>query len=147
MSAITWDSPVASVVGGRPRSATPIDEGLGLDTVGDLLRHYPRRYVETGRAHRPRRPARRASSSRVVGEVVRPARSTAYQDRRTGGSAYRLEVRVTTDGPRLPMTFFDEEGTWPSWQQRRIAPGSRGLFSGKVERFSDDLAADQPADR
>ena len=31
-----------------PRSGRPMAEGLDLHTVGDLLRHYPRRYVERG---------------------------------------------------------------------------------------------------
>ncbi|MCW2716036.1 MAG: ATP-dependent helicase RecG, partial [Frankiales bacterium] len=37
---------LSSVVGGA--TAKVLAEGLGLQTVGDLLRHYPRRYAERG---------------------------------------------------------------------------------------------------
>ena len=50
---IDLDSPVETVLGepkdkrSRTRNER-ITEGLGLRTVGDLLRHFPRRYLETG---------------------------------------------------------------------------------------------------
>ena len=58
---IALDSPVETVLGEAKdkRSTTRnqrIVETLGLATVGDLLHHFPRRYVETGAAHRSRRP-------------------------------------------------------------------------------------------
>ena len=43
---ITLDSPIADAVGGR--TAKPIEKSLGLHTVGELLRHYPRRLAERG---------------------------------------------------------------------------------------------------
>ena len=63
---IDLDSPVETVLGepkdkrSRARNER-ITEGLGLRTVADLLRHFPRRYLETGDAHRRRRARRRAS--------------------------------------------------------------------------------------
>lgn len=38
---------LSAAVGGP--TAKALGEHLGLATVGDLLRHYPRRYVERGR--------------------------------------------------------------------------------------------------
>ena len=47
---IDLDSPVASVLGAQTKQgkAKKITDGLGLRTVGDLLHHFPRRYVPTG---------------------------------------------------------------------------------------------------
>jgi ATP-dependent DNA helicase RecG len=47
---ITLDSPVAAVLGAqtKPAKAKKITDGLGLRTVGDLLMHFPRRYLRTG---------------------------------------------------------------------------------------------------
>ena len=45
---ISLDSPVATVLGDHPAKRKKITEGLGLRTVGDLLNHFPRRYVKTG---------------------------------------------------------------------------------------------------
>ena len=41
------DQPLAVVIGGK--SAKVLSEALAITTVGDLLRHYPRRYAEQGR--------------------------------------------------------------------------------------------------
>ena len=40
-------TPLAAAVGGR--TAEALVTQLSLETVGDLLRHYPRRYVDRGR--------------------------------------------------------------------------------------------------
>ena len=46
---ISLDSPVATVLGAqKPAKVKKITEGLGIRTVGDLLFHFPRRYVRTG---------------------------------------------------------------------------------------------------
>ena len=42
----TLETPLRDVVG---RAAKALDDGLDLQTVGDLLRHYPRRYAERGK--------------------------------------------------------------------------------------------------
>ena len=56
--AVTLETPLARVLG--PKTAKGMAEQLGLHTVRDLLRHYPRRYARAGRAGRPRRrPGRR----------------------------------------------------------------------------------------
>src|SRR4051794_21790899 len=41
-----FDEPLKRVLG--ERSAAPLESALGLGTVGELLRHYPRRYAERG---------------------------------------------------------------------------------------------------
>ena len=45
---ISLDSPIAAVLGDKQQKRKRIVEGLGLRTVGDLLHHFPRRYLETG---------------------------------------------------------------------------------------------------
>ena len=55
--AITFDSPITAVLGATtPARRKKFTDGLGLATVGDLLHHFPRRYLETGprRGWRPR---------------------------------------------------------------------------------------------
>ena len=45
MPSVTWDSKLSAVAGS---SAAKIEKAFGYRTVGELLRHYPRRYVEKG---------------------------------------------------------------------------------------------------
>ena len=44
MVAITPDSPIGAVFGNSHKKRKLAEEGLGLRTVGDLLRHFPRRF-------------------------------------------------------------------------------------------------------
>ncbi|GAB3906190.1 hypothetical protein GCM10027612_77050 [Microbispora bryophytorum subsp. camponoti] len=41
----SFDEPLKKAVG---RSAAPLESALGISTVGELLRHYPRRYAQRG---------------------------------------------------------------------------------------------------
>ena len=54
---ITPDSPVEAVLGEAPKKVVKaVTEGLGLGTVGELLHHFPRRYVKTGELTEVERP-------------------------------------------------------------------------------------------
>ena len=45
MPLVTWDSKLSAVAG---KGAAKIEKAFGYRTVGELLRHYPRRYVDKG---------------------------------------------------------------------------------------------------
>ena len=111
------------------RTATALENGLGLRTVEDLLRHYPRRYAERGQLT--------DLGSLVVDEhVTVMARvlkvdNRSYVDRRSGRRAERLEVVVTDGTGQLTLTFFKQ-----SWRAKDLREGRVGLFSGKVTVFN-----------
>ena len=46
MSVVDLQAPVKSIVGGA--TANELTDKLGIATVEDLVRHYPRRYYERG---------------------------------------------------------------------------------------------------
>ncbi|GGJ76442.1 ATP-dependent DNA helicase RecG [Pilimelia anulata] len=118
----TLDTPLDGVVG---KTAKALAEHLDLHTVGDLLRHYPRRYDERGA------PTDMAALTvgeqvtvlaRVRGASVRPMRA------RRGNL---LEVTLTDDaGGVLTCTFFQQ-----AWRQKDLRPGVQGLFAGKVTEY------------
>jgi ATP-dependent DNA helicase RecG len=127
---IRWDSKLATVAG---KQASKIEKAFGYTTVGELLRHYPRRYVPKG-------------SLSDLGDLVVDDHVTViaqvlsvdrreYPDRRTGRTAYRLEVVVATGDHELMLTFFDKKKHIAQWRANNIAPGMHGVFSGKVGRF------------
>ena len=129
---ITLDSPVAAVLGAN-KKVDKFVKGLRLETVGDLLRHFPRRYLNTADLTKVD-DLREGDYLTVVGEIVR-SDVKDYTDRRTGRRASRLETVLGTDGPRLQMTFFAKNPRVTHWQARRLAPGTRGVFMGKVGSF------------
>ena len=134
---ITLDSPVASVLGAAtPAKRQKFASGLGITSVGDLLDHFPRRYLETGSLTKVAdlRPGQMLC---VVGEISACDIKT-YRDRRTGRPAYRVEATLRTDGPPLRMTFFAKNQGTAGWHAKRVAVGNRGIFVGKADRFNNN---------
>ncbi|WP_435744600.1 ATP-dependent DNA helicase RecG [Nocardioides sp. SYSU DS0663] len=139
---ITLETPVAAVLGDRKGKREKIEAGLGIHTVGDLLRHFPRRYVETKELTRVDE-LEQGQVLTVVGQVA-SSKVRTYQDRRTRRTAYRLDVVVATDGPRLRMTFFAKNARVAGWNERRLPAGRRGLFVGQVSTFQGEWQLTNP---
>ncbi|HEU5242286.1 MAG TPA: DEAD/DEAH box helicase, partial [Ornithinibacter sp.] len=139
---ITLDSPVTTVLGDKATKRKRLAEGLGIETVGDLLRHFPRRYVKTGELTHVA-DLQPGEMITVVGEIAVSELRT-YRDKRTGRPAYRLETVLQTDGPRLKMTFFAKSQGTASWQAKRLSKGRRGVFGGQVSTFRGDWQLTNP---
>ncbi|MFZ2013619.1 MAG: ATP-dependent DNA helicase RecG [Nocardioides sp.] len=132
---IDLDSPVATVLGAQTKQAKAkkFTEGLGLHTVGDLLHHFPRRYVPTGELTKVK-DLHEGEMLTVVGEITE-SEVHSYQDRRTHRLAYRLDTTLSTDGPSLRMTFFAKAKHVSDWHAGRLPVGRRGIFIGQVSTF------------
>ncbi|HEX4473061.1 MAG TPA: ATP-dependent DNA helicase RecG [Nocardioides sp.] len=141
---INLDSPVATVLGAqtRPAKTKKITDTLGIRTVGDLLFHFPRRYVKTGELTTVK-DLRKGQMLTLVGDIVE-SRVNTYQDRRTRRTAYRLDTTLQTDGPSLRMTFFAKSKHVSEWHAERLPVGQRGLFIGQVSTFRDEWQLTNP---
>src|SRR3954470_24263326 len=141
---ISLDSPVASVLGAQTKAAKAkkITEGLGLRTVGDLLHHFPRRYVRTGELTKVT-DLRSGEMLTVVGEIAESEVNT-YLDRRTRRTAYRLDTTLKTDGPSLRMSFFAKSARVSQWQAGRLPVGRRGIFIRQVRTFRNQCQLTNP---
>jgi ATP-dependent DNA helicase RecG len=111
------------------RTAKALETGLGLRTVEDLLRHYPRRYAERGQLT-DLAQLEIDEHVTVMARVSRCEKKT-YVDRRSGRRADRLEVVVTDGTGSLTLTFFKQ-----GWRERELTVGRVGMFSGKVGVFN-----------
>jgi ATP-dependent DNA helicase RecG len=140
---ITLDSPVAAVLGDKKGKRAKIVEGLGIETVRDLLRHFPRRYLKTGELTKVD-DLTADQMLTVVGEIARSEVKT-YRDRRSGRPAYRLETVLRTDGPSLKMTFFAKQKSVSDWQARRLSVGRKGVFIGKANQFRGEWQLTNPS--
>ncbi|HEY3531018.1 MAG TPA: ATP-dependent DNA helicase RecG [Nocardioides sp.] len=132
---ISLDSPVATVLGAQTKKGTAKNAAtrLGIRTVGDLLYHFPRRYVRTGELTKVKE-LRSGEMLTVVGEIVE-SEVNSYLDRRSGRRAYRLDTVLQTDGPSLRMSFFSKKEYVSKHHAKRFAVGRRGLFVGSVSTF------------
>lgn len=140
---IDLDTSVVAVLGDHKKKRTAIEERLGLHTVGDLLRHFPRRYLRTGELTRVEEP-NVGDLLTVVGQIS-SSRIATYQDRRTNRPAYRVDVVVRTDGPSFRVSMFAKNHRMAEWQhQHRVPAGRRGIFVGQVSRFRDEWQLTHP---
>ncbi|WP_229674436.1 ATP-dependent DNA helicase RecG [Nakamurella endophytica] len=125
---VTLQTPLRDVVGAR--TATPLAAKLDLATVGDLLRHYPRRYERRGRMT--------DLAELVVGEkvtVLGTVRSVQERRPRPGSKVRSMTTVVVSDGSaRISCAFFNQP-----WLGRLLTPGVTALFSGTVGRFRSEL--------
>jgi len=112
-----------------PRTAKSLDAIFGLRTVGDLLRHYPRRYYTRGELtdlSSLREGDHVTVLARVVTVAEIPLPPVPGKGRRS-----RLEVVVTDDRAKLILTFFSGIGRY----RRVLRPDVVGMFAGTVSSF------------
>ncbi|MEY3166053.1 MAG: hypothetical protein RLZZ291_570 [Actinomycetota bacterium] len=125
------DSRLVSIVGDK--TAKVLTEQLELHTVGDLLRHYPRRYVVRGELT--------DIQSLIEGEEVTIfAKVESTKVRRIPGRKGAIVETVVTDGrAKLILTFFNQ-----AWREKDLREGRQGLFAGKVGIFKGKRQLSHP---
>ena len=107
-----------------PKTAKVLTGGLDLHTVGDLLRHYPRRYERHGELTD-------LASLRDGEQVTVLAKIAAVTTRRMKSNGGKLtEVTVTDGHGTLTLAFFRQ-----AWQEKTLRPGLQGLFAGQVSTY------------
>ncbi len=136
---VSWDSPL-SVLGGK--QASKVVKETGYETVGDLLGHYPRTYVDKGRLSELDDLVEGDLIS-MVGEVVSSELKT-YTDKRTKRTAYRVLLRVKGEGGALAMTFFAKSMGVATFHKNLFSPGAIGMFSGKLKWFNNRWDLNNP---
>ncbi|MEX1079086.1 MAG: ATP-dependent DNA helicase RecG [Homoserinimonas sp.] len=113
------DIKLSSTLGGR--TATAMKKHLGLETVGDLLSHYPRRYALRGELTALSELPFDENVT-IVAEVIEVSQRPMQAKR---GSIF--EARITDGKGILTLTFFNQ-----AWRKDELKPGVRGIFAGKV---------------
>ena len=118
-------------------------EPLKIFTIGDLMRHVPRRYF-SGTELSDLSVVREGEEAALLAEVV-DVRTFNVPD----GSSYRvagkprLEVTITDRQGTLTCTFFGQARLIRYWHGQ-LYRGARGIFAGKVTRFNGKLQLAHP---
>jgi ATP-dependent DNA helicase RecG len=111
------------------KSATPLAEQLDVHTVGDLLRHYPRRYADQGQLT-PIASLAPGEDVTVVAEIRSCSSRPMQQKKGT------IQQAVIFDGTRtLNLTFFNQHRL-----PRVLIPGRQALFAGRVTVYGKQRA-------
>ena len=125
------DSSLKPVVGGV--TAASLAEKLDLHTVGDLLRHYPRRWEKRGELTDLR--------DLEVGEFATIfANVIDASDHRTKTGLHKTDVLINDGTRSMTLTFFSRK--FP--QTARFKKMKRAFFSGKVDTFNGTLQLVNP---
>ncbi|MEU5153301.1 ATP-dependent DNA helicase RecG [Glycomyces sp. NPDC021274] len=139
---IGLDTRLREVLGKKTWEA--LSEGLGLDTVGDLLGHYPFRYAQRG--ERTDLGALQIGEDVTVTAQVRAAVQKTFVPKgrrgsRPGGKPRDLLEVIVADeaGRTLTLTFFNQ-----AWRAKELVAGRWGLFAGKVAQFRGRLQLNSP---
>ena len=118
------ENKVSAVVGDR--TAKVLETTFSIKTVGDLMRHYPRRYMVRGELS-DISALREGDETTILAQVYavnkRPLR---------GRKGSILEVVVTDGTDKLSLTFFNQ-----AWREKDLKIGRQGLFAGKVGVFNN----------
>lgn len=118
----TLESRLVSIVGDK--TAKVLHDDCDISTVGDLLRHYPRRYVVRGELTD-------IESLNEGEEVTIFAKVESTKVRRIPGRKGAIVETIVTDGrAKLILTFFNQ-----AWREKDLREGRQGLFAGKVGSF------------
>jgi ATP-dependent DNA helicase RecG len=119
----TLDSKLVGILGDRTTKV--LRDLFGHVTVGDLLHHYPRRYLVRGELSNISE-LNEGDEVTILAEVF-----SATSRRLHARKGNILEVIVTDGSAKLSLTFFNQ-----AWREKDLKVGKQGLFAGKVGVFN-----------
>lgn len=122
---------VSAIVG--ERTAKVLETTFGIKSVGDLMRHYPRRYMVRGELS-DISALHEGDETTILAQVY--SASTRPMRGRKGSM---LEVVVTDGTDKLSLTFFNQ-----AWREKDLKIGRQGLFAGKVGVFNNKKQLSHP---
>ncbi len=132
MTALSPSSPLASL-GAWTRRYHRALEGIGIQTVADLMHHYPRRYIDRSTVA-PIGDLRINQEATFIG-TVRKVRLQRTRNRKT-----MVTVRLFDGTGYIDLFWFNQ-----SWPARRHKEGQEVAASGKVGAFGGRLRVQNPA--
>jgi ATP-dependent DNA helicase RecG len=126
------DAPLTTISGIGPKSAKTLKK-LGLQTLGDLLWHFPRRYDDYSQLETINRlwfGQEVTIMANVERVKVRPVRS----------GKLKVTEAVVSDGTgSLRVTWFNQP-----WIARQLKPGQPVVLSSKVDQYLGHLVMTNP---
>ena len=127
----TLNTPTSEIVG--EKTATVLEAEFGIRTLGDLIRHYPRRYEQRG--------ALTDLGSLEIGDhVTVQAEVRSFKNLKNKSKAGSRQEVIIGDGTgQLTLMFFNQH-----WREKDLKPGRRGLFSGQISVFNNKRQLTHP---
>ncbi|KZS61598.1 ATP-dependent DNA helicase RecG [Mycobacterium kansasii] len=118
-------------------SAKPLEEEFGIRTVDDLLRHYPRSYVEGG-ARRGAGDERPEAGEHIT--IVDVITETASFPMKKTPKRQCLRITLGTGRNKVTATFFNAD-----YIKKDLAKNTKVMLSGEVGFFKGVMQLTHPA--
>ncbi|MEW6716354.1 MAG: ATP-dependent DNA helicase RecG [Chloroflexota bacterium] len=126
------DAPISVLSGIGPRSANKLAQ-LGLNTLGDMLYFFPRRYDDYSQLKTINRLGY-GEKVTVIGEIKEIA------SRPTRNGRLTLTEAIITDGSGvLRATWFNQP-----WLPKQLKPGQHIVLSGQIDQYLGRLVLTNP---
>jgi ATP-dependent DNA helicase RecG len=139
---VDLSTPLSTALGSR--SAAKLAEKLQLESVGDLLRYYPRKYDQRGKLTDLAALVvgeRATVWARVVKVTERDLGHARAGNRGKGrGVRHITNVLIGDSNRQLTCTFFNQY----HWS-KVLRPGTDAMFSGKVTQFNKTIQMSSPS--
>lgn len=125
------DAPITTLRGVGPRTAEQLQK-LGLNTIGDMLAFYPRRYVDYS-ALKPISRLEYGEQVTIIGTVWETSVPRAKSRR-------KIVRSIIGDGTgTIECTWFNQP-----WLANKLKAGTAMMISGKVDRYLGRLTFQSP---
>lgn len=120
------------------KAAGPLEEHLGLRTVGDLVRYFPRKYSDamTVRGEGEDLDLEEGEHVTFVDVIARAELKRV----RNQPSREFLVVTLRDRRPKVTATFFN-----PKWLKKTLVEGTKVMLSGEVGYFRGTMQLTHPA--
>jgi len=126
-------TPIEYLKGVGPSRAEVLTSELGIHTFGDLLKHYPFRYIDRTQFHKIRQVHPDMPAAQVIGRLV------------------HIEELGERKGKRLVGQFKDDTGTMElvwfqsiGWLKKTLHAGTAYIIYGKPNVFNNQLSITHP---
>jgi ATP-dependent DNA helicase RecG len=123
------------VVGAK--AADPLDDVFGIRTVDELLRRYPRSYVDGGAVRGVEDERPQAGEHITLVDTITYAVSNPMKNR--PDDEY-LRVTIGSGSSTVTATFFHAK----KWLKKQLTKGTRVMLSGEVSYFRKSLQLTHP---
>lgn len=120
------------------KAADPLEEHLGLRTVGDLLRYVPRKYSDAMSVRGEGEELDLEDGEHVTFVDVIDKAESKWTNRAPAREF--LVVTLRDRRPKVTATFFN-----PKWLKKTLVKGAKVLLSGEVGYFRGTMQLTHPA--
>ncbi|MGV3763673.1 ATP-dependent DNA helicase RecG [Parapedobacter sp.] len=133
MAPLSTITPIEYLKGVGPARAEVLKEELGIHTFGDLLKHYPFRYIDRTEFHKIKQLHPDMAAAQVIGRLVHVEELGERRGKRLIG-------HFRDDTGTLELVWFQSIG----WLKKALQVGAAYIVYGKPNVFNNQLSMTHP---